>query len=147
MIKMNNPETLHMNINKYEQELLALHKQVITAHLDKDVEFFIKDIADDYFSVSRGKLTRYSKDDIIQMFSNYFGSTEFKVYEDLMDPIVKVSDDGSLGWSIVQVKIKAVRVIDDTKHEINEVWTWITLYKRENDIWIRMGEVSSTKPE
>ena len=32
-----------------EQELLDLHKQVITAPLDKDASFFTKNIADDLF--------------------------------------------------------------------------------------------------
>ncbi len=132
--------------NSYEEELLDLHKQVIDAHLNKDVGFFTKNIADDYFSVSRGEYNNPSKEEITNMFTNYFGSTDFKVYKDLMEPVVKVSDDGSLGWTIVKVKIEAERKVEDKMHQINHVWTWITLYKSENNVWIRMGEVSSSKP-
>lgn len=147
MIYKNNLEILHMDYNTYRQELLALHKQVINAHLEKDVAFFTRNIADDYFSVSLGELNRPSKEEISQMFTHYFASTDFKEYRDIMDPIVKVSDDGTLGWIVVQVKIIAEMQIEDKIHKIDDVWTWITLYKRENDIWIRMGEVASSKSQ
>ncbi|MCG3218772.1 MAG: hypothetical protein KAR35_07185 [Candidatus Heimdallarchaeota archaeon] len=135
-----------MSRNNLEQEILDLHKETIDAHLKKDVDFFVKNIAKDYFSVSRGELRRPTKEEITTMFTDYLGNTEFSEYRDLNDPIIKVSDDGSLGWSIVTVKIVGVREIDGEKHKFENIWTWITLYERENDIWMRMGEVSSMKP-
>jgi hypothetical protein len=133
-----------MNQEKYEQELLELHKQVGDAYLNKDVGFFTKDIANDYFSISRGKYIKPTRSKITQIFENYLNITEFKVYESLMDPIVTVSDDGTLGWVVAQVKIQAKRELEGLSHEVDEIWTWITLYKRQNGNWIRMGEVNST---
>ena len=138
---------IHMSRSKLEQEILELHKETIDAHLKKDVDFFVKNIADDYFSVSRGELKHPTKEEITTMFTNYLGSTDFLEYRDLIDPIIRVSDDGSLGWSIVRVKIIAVREVEGKKYNIDNIWTWITLYERENNVWMRMGEVSSLKPE
>ena len=135
-----------MSHGKFEQELLDLHKQVGDAYLNKDIGFFTKDIAIDYFSISRGRFIKPTKSKITQIFENYLSTTEFKVYENLMDPIIKVSDDGSLGWVVAQVKIQAKREMEGLSHEVDEIWTWITLYKRENGTWIRMGEVNSTAP-
>lgn len=140
---MNELFLLHMNHSKFEQELLDLHKQVGDAYLNKNIGFFTENIASDYFSISRGKLIKPSKDKIIYTFSNYLNSTEFKVYENIIEPIVKISDDGTLGWVVAQVKIQAERKMDVLSKEIDETWTWITLYKRENGIWIRLGEVNS----
>ena len=135
-----------MSKNKLEQELLNLHQETIDAHLKKDVDFFVKNISDDYFSVSQGELNHPTKEEITAKFTSYLGSTDFLEYRDLIDPIIRVSDDGSLGWSIVSVKILAVREIEGKKYDIDNIWTWITLYERKNNIWIRMGEVSSLKP-
>ena len=112
-----------MTTSKLEQELLDLHKVNIAAHLEKDVDFFVKNISDDYFSVSWGDIRHPTKEEIITQFTNYLGSTEFEEYRDLIDPIIKVSDDGSLGWSIVKVMILAVREIEGIKHEIDNIWT------------------------
>ena len=41
------------DLEALREEILDLHKQTIRAHLDKDVEFFTKEISDDYMSVGR----------------------------------------------------------------------------------------------
>jgi hypothetical protein len=56
-----------MSKNKLEQEIFDLHKETIDAHLKKDVDFFVKNIADDYFSVSRGELRHPTKEEITTM--------------------------------------------------------------------------------
>ena len=136
-----------MNHSKLEQELLDVHKEVGKAYLNKDAGFFSKNIASDYFTITRGRLLKPTKGKINQTFGKYLGNTEFKVYEDIIDPIVKMSDDGTLGWIISQVKIEAVREMDGLTHNIGDIWAWITLYMKDNDTWIRMGEVNSMIPK
>ncbi len=147
MIYIDEIRSINMNHSKYEQELLDLHTQVEEAYLNKDVGFFTKDIANDYFSISRGKLIKPSKGKITQIFTNYLGNTNFNEYKNLMDPIVKLSDDGTLGWVVSQVKIGAEREMEGLTHQIDDIWTWITLYQKVDDNWIRMGEVNSMNPK
>jgi hypothetical protein len=131
---------------KLEQELLELHQETIQAHLNKDVDFFIRDISDDYMQVHDGEFLYPTKKDIQKMFTHYLNSTDFSVYRDVSEPIVKVADDGSLGWTIVQVRVKGKQQTEtDSIYKLDYTFAWITLYERENTKWIRLGEVDNFK--
>ena len=135
-----------VNIEKLEQELLDLHQTTLDAHLNKDVEFFTKDISEDYFQVHDGVFLHPTKEEIHTMFTHYLNSTEFEKYEDLREPVVKVSDDGSLGWTIVQVRLIGKQHLEnDSVNNMDYTYAWITLYERENGKWIRLGEVDNYK--
>ncbi len=135
-----------VDIEKLEQELLDLHQTTIDAHLNKDVNFFIKDISDDYMQVQRGEFIYPVKEDIYAKFTEYLNNTEFSVYKDVQEPIVRVANDGSIGWTIVQVKISGERKQEnDSIYNFDFTCAWITMYERENDKWIRIGEVDNYK--
>jgi hypothetical protein len=40
------------------QQILDLHKTEIDAHLNKDVDFFVQDISEDYLAVSGGEIRK-----------------------------------------------------------------------------------------
>ncbi len=128
-------------------EILDLHKQTIDAHWDKNVEFMVQDIAEDYMSVSNGEIRHPTKEDIRALFTSDLTNTTFSEYKDLREPIIGFSDDGSVAWSVVHVRVAGKRAMDDgTAAEFDTTWAWITMYRRQDDKWIRLGEVSSYKP-
>ena len=133
------------DLEQYKQEILALHQELINAHLEKDIDFFTRDIADDYMQVQGGEIKYPQKDDIIERFTDYLNNTTFTEYKDLQEPIVGISEDGSLAWIVVQVKIEGSRVRDSIPHELDFTCAWITLYKRVGEKWIRMMEVDNFK--
>ncbi len=125
-------------------EIIELHNAAIQAHINKDVDFFTRDLAPGYFSVGNGEIRRPTMQAIADQFSNYLNNTEFEEYADLEEPIVGFSEDGSLAWSIVRVNVAGRRNFEnDSVRAFNDTWAWITLYKREGAKWLRMGEVSS----
>lgn len=129
-----------------KSEILTLHKALIDAHLNKDVDFFVQDLSEDYVSVSRGEILKPTIDEIRAGFSDYLNNTIFSEYSDLCEPIIGVSKDGSVGWSIVQVKVAGKRVMDDgSEAEFDDTWAWITLYEQQGDKWMRLVEVSNRK--
>ncbi|MCB2196211.1 MAG: nuclear transport factor 2 family protein [Bacteroidetes bacterium] len=131
---------------KLEQELLDLHQETLDAHLNKNVEFFVRDISEDYFQVHDGEFLHPTKEEIHSMFTHYLNSTEFERYDDLREPMVKVSDDGSLGWTIVQVRLVGEQQLEnDSVNKMDYTYAWITLYEREDGKWIRLGEVDNYK--
>ena len=126
------------------EEILALHREVIRAHFDGDIGFFTRDISGDYFSVSGGEIRYPSPEEIETDFRDYLENTEFSRYEDLEEPVIGFSDDGSLAWSIVRVKVEGERRVNpDSTRALDFTCAWITLYRRESGRWIRLGEVSS----
>ena len=127
-------------------EILELHKATIDAHWKKDVDFFVKDMADDYLSVQNGEIQRPQKVEIKTKMSDYLDHTTFTEYRDLQEPIIGFSKDGSVAWSVVQVKVAGKRTLDDgTERDLDFTCAWITLYERQGDRWIRLGEVSNFK--
>jgi hypothetical protein len=127
-------------------DILGLHKALIDAHLNKDVDFFVQDISEDYLSVSRGEIRAPTVAEIRATFDSYLNNTTFTEYRDLREPIVGYSKDGSIAWSIVQVRVAGRSAMSDgPEREFDSTWAWITLYERQGDRWIRLGEVSSLR--
>jgi len=133
-------------MKEIRSEILGLHKTLIDAHLNKNVDFFVQDISEDYMSISHGEIRRPTKEEIRTQFSNYLNNATFTEYRDLCEPIVGYSKDGSVAWSIVQVKIAGQRTMDDGDvWDLDFICAWITLYERRDERWIRLLEVSSFK--
>jgi hypothetical protein len=118
------------DFDKLRSEILEIHKQEIEAHLNKDVNFFVHNISENYVSVSKGEIRKPSIDEIRSQFSDYLNNTTFVEYRDLQEPIIEFSDDGSVAWSIVRVKVAGIRAMNDgTERELDFICAWITLYR------------------
>ena len=129
-----------------ESAILGLHKATIDAHLNKDVDFFVRDLSEDFVSVSGGEIRKPTAEEIRAQFGNYLNNTTFTEYRDLCEPIIGVSKGGSVAWSIVQVKVAGRRTMDDGyERDLDFVCAWITLYERQGDRWMRLAEVSNFK--
>lgn len=127
-----------------KKELLSLHQTQINAHLNKDIDFFTRNLAPDYWQVSRGEIIFPQKNEITKRFTDYLNNTRFSTYQDLQDPMVKISEDGSMAWVIVQVKISGEQTQPDgSDRALDFTCALITLYNRVNGQWIRQGEVST----
>jgi len=95
--------------------------------------------------VQGGEIKWPSEQEITDRFTNYLNNTTFTRYEDLREPIIGFSEDGSLAWMVVQVKISGTRVVDGEAVELDFTVAWITLYRREGEIWVRMLDVDNFK--
>jgi hypothetical protein len=127
-----------------EAEILGLHRAMIDAHWNKDVDFFLQGLSDEFVSVSGGEIHSPTREEIRERFGNYLNNTTFTEYRDLREPIVGVSGDGSMAWSLVQVKVAGKRTMDDgSERDLDFVCAWITIYEREGDVWVRRAEVST----
>jgi hypothetical protein len=127
-------------------EILKLHKSSIEAHLNKDVDFLIQNLSNDFMSVSNGEIDYRTKEEIRSRFSSYLNNTTFSEYADLREPIIGFSKDGSVAWSVVQVKVAGKRKMEDgTERDLDFTCAWITLYEREGSRWIKLAEVSNFK--
>jgi ketosteroid isomerase-like protein len=135
------------DLDQRRQEILSLHESFIQAHLDKDATTLAEPTADDYVSVSRGEVRTMTAADVEAMLAPYLAETEFSHYDDIADPLVGISDDGSTAWSIVQVRVAGTRTRDDdVPRTFDTAWAWLTLYRRHGDGWQRIVDVSTNRP-
>ena len=128
--------------------LLAMHEQVLRAHRESNVDLLMAGALDDGFIMAnRGAISYPSLADRKQRLGSYLSRTRFSVYRDVVPPVVKISDDGSLGWVIVQVEARGEQTADNGSIEPLEfVSAWIELYEKRNSRWIAIGNLSNFKP-
>lgn len=130
-----------------KSELLALHKASLAAHLKRDVKFFSAHQADPATMVGRGKVSTVTRSQTDQRFGAYFGSTTFTRYEDVVEPIVNVSADGTMGWVAAQVAVEGEQASSDgTIEKFRVVWAWISISEKRDGKWLMTANASSQQP-
>lgn len=125
-------------------QLLALHEQAMEAHRKSDVELLLKDDGADFVLASRGEISRPSLEQRRQFLGPYLRSVKFSEYADMVPPVVHVSDDGTTGWVIVQIKANGVASNGSGK-TLQFESAWIELYQKRDGAWKRVGNVSNFK--
>ncbi len=129
------------------QEILELHRDFIQAHLDKDARFIAEPTSPDYLFVANGLVEKQSASQMEEMLAEYLDSTEFSEYRDVADPIIGFSDDGSVAWAIVQVRVAGKQSgPSGSSREFDTVWAWISIYHRSGERWMRITDVSTSRP-
>ncbi len=135
------------DLERCRREILTLHEELIRAHLDKDAAFLAEPTADDYLSVSRGEVRPMTAPEVEKMLAPYLAETDFSHYDDLAEPIIGFSDDGSIAWSIVQVRVAGTRTTEGGgERDFDTRWAWLTLYRRDGERWRRIVDVSTNRP-
>ena len=133
--------------NSDMEEILKLHQALLESHIRSDVDGVLAAESEQLVVVSGGKVEFPTKAERFHQFERYLNSVEFDEYRDLVSPIVRVSDDRTLGWLIAQVKIAGRQTTSDGEQiPVDAIWAWIELYEKHDSRWIRVGEVSNVKP-
>jgi len=135
---------LSPEFDKLRRELLDRFDENIQAHHNRDVEFIIDDLGEDFFVMSQGDINHPSKEDQRERFTRYLNNTNFSEYTSLMEPEIDFSDDGSVAWGKYRVKVKGETIQEDgSKSQLDFICAWLWIFRREGDKWIRIGEVST----
>ena len=129
-----------------KDQILGLHQKLIDAHFEKNLDFFTQGLSDNFISVKNGEIARPTLQQISESYKDYINNTTFSEYRDLQEPIIGFSEDGSIGWSIVQVKVMGDRNLEDgTVRKVNFVCAWLTLYEMSDIGWRILTEVSTVQ--
>ena len=95
----------------------------------------------------RAAATQSGKEKKDTMREPYLASTSFRTYRDLRSPVIRVSDDGSLGWLIAEVEVQGTQIGEEgVETPVDAVWAWIELYQRDGEDWRLVGNVSNRRP-
>lgn len=130
-----------------EGEIRALHGDLLRAHREADLAGWLSKEAEDYVQVNRGEITFPSKEDRSARLGPYLDQTTFTEYRDLLEPLVRISPDGMMGWLLCQVRIAGTRVLETGEaYPVDSVWAWIELYEKREGRWLRVGDVSNVRP-
>jgi len=135
------------DLEKEKAELLLLHKSDREAHFKVDVDALLENSPEEFISVGRGKINRQSKEETRKFFTGYFRDATYYEWDDLEEPIVRVSNDASMAWMIVRTKIRRVqKTADGAEKEEKAVYAGIMTYAKREGRWMRVANVSTSEP-
>lgn len=127
-----------------ERALRAAHETILRAHRENDLPAWTSLEADEFVEANRGRVTFPTREERRARRAPYLRETRFTRYEDLREPIVDVSDDGTLGWVIARVAARGVRTTaDGTREPVEFVAAWVELYRKIDGRWRLVGNVSN----
>jgi hypothetical protein len=126
-------------------ELRTLHERVLEAHRTGDVDGWMALEADEYVSANGGAITFPTATDRRAARAAYLSTTTFTVYRDLRPPVVRLSQDGVLGWLIAEVEVRGTQMSDSGQTPVDAIWAWIELYEKDSGTWRLVGNVSNRR--
>lgn len=129
-------------------EILKLHEGALAAHRANDIDALLGPESDvEYVLGSRGEVFFPTREERAAQLGPYLAQTKFTRYEDLIPPVVRVSDDATLAWLVCQVRVEGTRTMPSGEtHPVDSTWAWIELYEKRDGKWVRAGNLSSMKP-
>ena len=129
-----------------EEALLGLHETLIQAHVENRLDLWMALEAEEIVSVNGGTVSFPSAEERRAGRAAYLRDATFSEYRDVRPPIVRISDDGSLGWLIAEVRVTGeLRAPDGTARPFDDVWAWIELYERRDGEWKLVGNASNNR--
>lgn len=132
------------DLEKEKAELLRLHKSDREAHFKTDVDALLERSPDQFISVGRGKINRSSKDDVRKMFTGYFRDAKYHEWDDIEEPIIRISNDASMAWMITRTRVRRVqKTADGSEKEEKFVYAGIMTYEKRDGRWVRVANVST----
>jgi hypothetical protein len=71
------------DLETLKMELVDFHEVLIEVHLQMEVDFFVQDISEDYFSVTGGEIRKPTVEEFRARLNIYLNKTTFAEYRDL----------------------------------------------------------------
>lgn len=128
-----------------QQRLLRMHRMIMDDHFFGRTTDMASFTGDNVTIVSGGEIYPMTGSANDAQMTKIMGNRNYTIYDDLIRPQVKVSDDGTLGWVIVQVSAKGIRLDENGKptEPLAFVSGWIELYQKVKNQWKMVGNVSN----
>jgi hypothetical protein len=113
-----------------------MHNAQRDHHFNKNAEAFVDQFSDNFFSVDEGVIYKPTRAESLNRFGRYFNAVEFIKWDDVREPVIVISEDGNMAFTIVD-KMVTLSFQDTTGHEVDETthFAWTTLYRKYGNEW------------
>ncbi len=137
-----------VNVLTDEQQLLGLHRVVMDDHLFGETDGIIGQRGDAVVFVSAGEVYEMDGEAFDGSIRGLMSNRDYTKYDDLIRPIVRVSEDGTLAWVIVQVSAGGARLDESgaITGPLEFVSAWVSLFEKVQGDWKMVGNVSNLQP-
>ena len=139
-------EPVSLSVEK--EKILEMHHAQRDYHFEKDSVAFANQLSNDFISVNRGIIAKPKREETMARYNRYFSSVEFVKWDDVSEPIVRFSDDGSMAYTIVD-KIVKIKYKDENGEMVEGEthFAWTTIFKKHGDEWKIDNVTSTNKPD
>ena len=126
-------------------ELLRLHENARTAHLQRRADLLVADHADSTFSLSRGSVSIGRRADVQAMFQGYLDSATFQAWDDIAPPVIRISRDGQMAYVVVRKRVHLTQPGPGGTTLAERVrYAWLSVYEKQDGQW-RLTAIASTE--
>ncbi|HEY6505667.1 MAG TPA: hypothetical protein VIZ28_16945 [Chitinophagaceae bacterium] len=128
------------------QEIIQLLQQERKAHFDRNVDLFVSEFSDSMISVNKGKVTMNTPAENKKRIEPYFSRVKFIKWDDLAEPLIRISDDCSLAYAVIQKEV--ILTYPDTSGKPlydTSYFAWTSIYRKQNGEWKVECNVSTNK--
>jgi hypothetical protein len=132
-----------VELEREHATLLELHANVRRAHFETDVEQLLANDAEESINVRDAKVVRRRREEDVRRFTEYFDGATYHEWDDIEPPIVSISNDASLAWMIVNVRVRRTK----DGEELRFRYAGISTYEKRDGRWIKVVEVGTFERE
>jgi hypothetical protein len=127
-----------VDLEKDKQALLAMHMADRKAHFDTDANALFENSLDTFVWVGDAQIVHISKTDAIKRFEQNFSGATYSKWDNLDEPIIRISDDGTLAWMITKLEVRRTKK-DESGEEVPEgfIYAGIMTYKKVGGKWLK----------
>jgi hypothetical protein len=129
-------------------ELLRLHEQARTAHLEKKADLLVSTFSDSFVQINHGVVSRPTHEESRRRMQTYFDRSTFQEWDDTAPPIIRISPDGHMAYVIVQ---KSVRLTSPDSSGAaraeHSLFAWVEIYEKQAGKWTLMAVASTDRPD
>ncbi len=133
------------NLDADRAELLRLHDQARTAHLEERVD--LMQFPDSLMQVSRGAVSVRSRAQNEERFRAYFDRSTFQEWDDIAPPVIRISPDGRMAYVVVQKRVRLTAPdsagVPQPEHV---VFAWVEIYEKRESRWTLTLVASTDRP-
>ena len=135
------------DLERDRAELLRLHEEARSAHLDKRADLMVASFDDSLRSVARGGVTIASPEENRTRLQAYFDRSTFQAWDDVEPPYLRISPDGRMAWKLVRKRVR-LTAPDSAGHPVPEdvVYAWVEIYEKPQDRWVLKAVASTDRP-
>jgi hypothetical protein len=126
------------------EALRAILEMDRQAHLRTDAPALVSNLADTLVDVADGEISFQTRDEVEESFAAYLDGAEYRVWEDMEAPIIRLSEDLTMAW--VARRVRVARDEPDGEGGTRRsqfVGAWISTYEKRDGEW-KMTAVAST---
>jgi hypothetical protein len=129
-------------------ELLRLHADARTAHLERRPDLLVASQADSMLSISSGRVSVSDRERTRASFQRYFDESTFQAWDDIVPPRIRISPDGRMAYVVVEKRVH-VTSPGATGAPVTERvrYAWLSVYEKRAGKWQMTAIVSTERPD